>query len=184
MSNEEKARTLGLAQVERLQSEGMTAIEQGGDANAVADQLLALSQQTADAMVSEVAMRAHAGIASGQLAAAGAVLASVNDQIATATNTFALAARIAQEGEANLTFPFIAGKAASLLDLLKTLEKTVNDTITQAGAIGRCRRSSCCLRSRGGVCGRIEGKSRRPSWLAPMRDQNTIKKVWRSHRTM
>ena len=57
MSNEEKARTLGLAQVERLQSEGMTAIEQGGDANAVADQLLALSQQTADAMVSEVAMR-------------------------------------------------------------------------------------------------------------------------------
>lgn len=136
MSNEEKARTLGLAQVERLQSEGMTAIEQGGDANAVADQLLALSQQTADAMVSEVAMRAHAGIASGQLAAAGAVLASVNDQIATATNTFALAARIAQEGEANLTFPFIAGKAASLLDLLKTLEKTVNDTITQVGAIG------------------------------------------------
>lgn len=136
MSNEEKARTLGLAQVERLQSEGMTAIEQGGDANAVADQLLALSQQTADTMVSEVAMRAHAGIASGQLAAAGAVLASVNDQIATATNTFALAARIAQEGEANLTFPFIAGKAASLLDLLKTLEKTVNDTITQVGAIG------------------------------------------------
>ena len=135
MSNEEKARTRGLAEVERLQSEGMTAIEQRGDANAIADQLLALSQQTSDSTVCEMAMRAHAGIASGQLTAAGAALASVNDQIATATNTFTLAARIAQEGEANLTFPFIAGKAASLLDLVKVLERTVNDTITQAGTI-------------------------------------------------
>ena len=135
INKEEKARILGLVQVERLQSEGMAAIEQGGDANDVADQLLALSQQTSDATVSEMAMLAHAGIASGQLAAAGAALASVNDQIASATNTFNLAARIAQEGEANLTFPFVAGKAASLLDLLKTLEKTVNDTITKAGSI-------------------------------------------------
>ena len=116
INNEEKVRILGLVRVERLQSEGMTAIEKGGDANAIA-------------------MLAHAGIASGQLAAAGAALASVNDQIASATNTFNLAARIAQEGEANLTFPFIAGKIASLLDLLKTLEKTVNDTITKTGDI-------------------------------------------------
>lgn len=135
INNEEKVRILGLVRVERLQSEGMTAIEKGGDANAIADQLLALSQQTSDAVVSEMAMLAHAGIASGQLAAAGAALASVNDQIASATNTFNLAARIAQEGEANLTFPFIAGKIASLLDLLKTLEKTVNDTITKTGDI-------------------------------------------------
>ena len=91
--------------------------------------------QTSDAVVSEMAMLAHAGIASGQLAAAGAALASVNDLIASGTNTFNLAARIAQEGEANLTIPFIAGKVASLLDLLKTLEKTVNDTITKAGNI-------------------------------------------------
>lgn len=135
INNEEKARILGLVHVERLQCEGMTAIEKGGDANAIADQLLALSQQTSDAVVSEMAMLAHAGIASGQLVAAGAALASVNDQIASATNTFNLAARIAHEGEANLTFPFIAGKAASLLDLLKTLEKTVNDTITKVGTI-------------------------------------------------
>ena len=135
INKEEKERILGLVQVERLHAEGIAAIEEGGDANAVADKLLTLSQQTSDASVSEMAMLAHAGIASGQLAAAGAALASVNDQIASATNTFNLAARIAQEGEANLTFPFIAGKAASLLDLLKTLEKTVNDTITKAGSI-------------------------------------------------
>ena len=135
MSNEEKVRTLGLAQVERLQSDGMAAIEQGNNANAIADKLLALSQQTSDATVSEMAMRAHAGIATGQLAAASAAVASVNDQIGTATNNFTLAARIAQEGEANLTFPFIAGKAASLLDFLKTLEKTLNDTTAQAGNI-------------------------------------------------
>ena len=49
MSNEEKARTLGLAQVERLQSEGMTAIKQGGDANAVADQLLAIDHSATGA---------------------------------------------------------------------------------------------------------------------------------------
>lgn len=135
ISNEEKARTLGLAQVERLQSAGLDAIEQGNNANAIADRLLALSQQTSDATVSEMAMRAHAAISIGQLAAASAVLASVNDEIATATNTFTLAARIAEEGEANLTFPFIAGKAASALDLLKTLEKTVRDTIAQVGEI-------------------------------------------------
>ena len=135
ISNAEKARIRGLAQVERLQSEGMAAIEQRGDANAIADKLLALSQQTSDNIVSEMAMLAHAGIASGQLLAASTALASVNDQIATATNTFALAARIAREGEANLTFPFIAGKAASLLDLVKTLEKTVKDTIARVGAI-------------------------------------------------
>jgi hypothetical protein len=113
----------------------MAAIEQRGDANAIADALLALSQQTSDNIVAEMAMLAHAGIASGQLVAARTALASVNDQIATATNTFALAARIAREGEANLTFPFIAGKAASLLDLLKTLEKTVKDTMARVGAI-------------------------------------------------
>ena len=135
ISNEENARIRGLAQVERLQSEGMAAIEQRGDVNAIADKLLALSQQTSDNIVSEMAMLAHAGIASGQLVAASTALASVNDQIATATNTFALAARIAREGEANLTFPFIAGKAASLLDLLKTLDKTVKDTIARVGAI-------------------------------------------------
>ena len=135
ISNEEKARTLGLAQVERLQSDGLAAIEQGNNANAIADKLLALSQQTSDATVSEMAMRAHAAISIGQLAAASAVLASVNDKIATATNTFTLAARIAKEGEANLTFPFVAGKAASVLDLLKTLEKTVNDTVALAGDV-------------------------------------------------
>jgi hypothetical protein len=135
ISNQEKARILGLGEVERLQSEGMARIEQRRDANDIADQLLALSQQTSDRLVSEMAMLAHAGISSGQLAAAAAALASVNDQIATATNTFALAARIAQEGESNLTFPFIAGKAASLLDLLKTLKKSVNDTVAQVGAI-------------------------------------------------
>lgn len=135
ITKDEKNRIMGLLQVERLQSEGMTFIEQGEDANDIADKLLALSQQTSDAVVSEMAMLAHAGISSGQLKAAGAALASVSDQIATATNTFNLAARIAQEGEAGLTFPFIAGKAASLLDFLKTLEKTVNDTIDQAGAI-------------------------------------------------
>jgi hypothetical protein len=135
ISNEENARIRGLAQVERLQSEGMAAIEQRGDVNAIADKLLDLSQQTSDNIVSEMAMLAHAGIASRQLVAASTALASVNDQIATATNTFALAARIAREGEANLTFPFIAGKAASLLDLLKTLEKTVKDTSARVGAI-------------------------------------------------
>ena len=135
ISNEEKVRIRGLAKVERLQAMGLTAIEQGDDANAIADQLLALSQQTNDALVSEMAMIAHAGIASGQLAAGASALASVNDQIATATNAFALAARIAKEGEANLTFPFIAGKFASILDLLKTLEKAVNDTRSQVGSI-------------------------------------------------
>jgi len=135
ISNADKVQIRGLAQVERLQNEGMTAIELGGDVNAIADKLLALSQQTSDAKVSEMAMLAHAGISSGQLTAASFALASVNDQIASATNTFNLAARIAQEGEANLTFPFIAGKAASLLDLLKTLEKTLKDTVSQVEAI-------------------------------------------------
>ncbi|TKB92538.1 MAG: hypothetical protein E8D41_06950 [Nitrospira sp.] len=137
ISKADKVRIRGLAQVERLQSEGMAAIElkKSRDANAIADELLALSQQTSDHIVSEMAMQAHAGISSGQLAAASKALASVNDQIATATNTFALAVRIAREGEANLTFPFIAGKAASLLDLVKTLEKTVKDTVDQVGVI-------------------------------------------------
>lgn len=135
INNSERARILGLVQVERLQSMGLAAIEQGQDANDIADRLLQLSQQTSDALVSEMAMLAHAGISSGQLTSAGAALASVNDQIATATNTFTLAARIAREGQANLTFPFIAGKASSLLDFLKTLEKTVNDTVALAGNI-------------------------------------------------
>lgn len=135
ISNGEKERILGLAQIERLQNEGMTAIENGGDANAIADKLLKLSGMTSDPLVAEMAMLAQAGIASGQIAAAGAALASVNDQIATATNTFNLAARVAQEGEANLTFPFIAGKASSLLDLLKSLEKAVNDTVKKVGDI-------------------------------------------------
>jgi hypothetical protein len=135
ISSQDKQLILGLADVERLQCEGMIAIESGGDANAIADKLLSIGQQTSDTFVSQMAMLAQAGIASGQLAVARAALASVNDQIATATNTFHLAARIAQEGKRNLTFPFIAGKAASLIDLLKTLEKTVNDTIAQAGTI-------------------------------------------------
>jgi hypothetical protein len=131
ISNQEAARIVGLATVERLQSDGMRAIEQGGNANAIADQLLKLSQQTGDQLVSEMAMLAQAGIASGQLAAAGTALASVNDQIATATNTFALAARLAQEGQSNLTFPFIAGKTASLLDLLQSLKKAITDSSNQ-----------------------------------------------------
>ena len=135
LNNAERARVIGLGQVERLQSMGLAALERGEDVNPIADRLLGLSQQTSDATVSEMAMLAHAGISSGQLAIAGAALASVNDQIATATNTFTLAARIAQEGQANLTFPFIAGKASSLLDLVKTLEKTVNDTVALAGNI-------------------------------------------------
>jgi len=135
MSKQEKVRTRGLAKIERLQSEGMIAIEQGDDANDIADQLLELSQKTSDTKVSEMAILAHIGISSGQLTAASVALASVNDQINTATNAFTLAARIAQEGKASLTFPFIAGKAASMLDLLKTLEKTVKDTIEQAEGI-------------------------------------------------
>lgn len=135
INEEGKARILGLAEVERLQCEGMNAIEKGGDANAIADRLLAISQQSSDDFVINMAMQAHAGIASKQLATAGKALASVNDQITSATNTFNLAARIAEEGEADLTFPFIAGKAASLLDLLKTLEKAVSGTVTKVGAI-------------------------------------------------
>ncbi len=132
---QERARILGLAEVERLQSAGMSAIENNQDADVIADRLLALSQQTSDVLVSEMAMLAHAGIASAQLSTAAAALASVNDQIATATNTFSLAARLAREGQENLTFPFIAGKAASLLDLLKSLQKTVSDTSAAAGTI-------------------------------------------------
>ena len=135
MSKEEKIRTRGLAQIERLQSEGMTAIERGEDANDIADQLLELSQRTSDITVSEMAQLAHAGISSGQLTFASNVLASVSDQINTATNAFTLAARIAQEGKSSLTFPFIAGKAASMLDLLKSMEKTVKNTIEQAEGI-------------------------------------------------
>jgi hypothetical protein len=135
ISSEEKVRIAGLAKVERLQADGMAAIEKGEDANAIADALLNLSQQTSDSLVSEMAMLAHAGISSGQLAVAAASLASVNDQIATATNSFHLASRIAKEGEASLTFPFIAGKAASLLDFLKTLEKAIHDTVENAGQI-------------------------------------------------
>ena len=135
ISNAERARILGLAEVERLQSIGLAAIEQGEDVNAVADRLLELSQRTSDALVSEMAMLAHAGISTAQLTAASRALGTVSDQIATATNTFVLAARIAQEGQANLTFPFIAGKASSLLDLLKTLEKSVTDTVALAGNI-------------------------------------------------
>lgn len=130
ISDQDKARIVGLAEVERLQADGMKAIQAGQDANPIADQLMQLAQQTSDHLVSEMATLAHAGIASGQLASAAAALASVNDQIATATNTFATAARVAQEGQANLTFPFIAGKAASALDLLKTLQKTITDSST------------------------------------------------------
>jgi hypothetical protein len=131
IENEERERILGLLEVERLQSEGMTAIEQGRNANSIADRLLALSRQTSDDLVSDMARRAHAGIASAQLSTAAATLATVNDRIATATKAFSLAARIAQEGEADLTFPFVAGKAASLLDFLKSLQKTVIDTRTE-----------------------------------------------------
>jgi hypothetical protein len=134
ISNQESVRIRGLAQVERLQSKGMALIESGNAANAVADELLRLSQQTSDELVAQMAMLAHAGIASGQLVAASTALASVSDQIATATNSFALAGRIAQEGQANLTLPFIAGKAASLLDFVKTLEKAVTDTAKKANS--------------------------------------------------
>jgi hypothetical protein len=135
ISNQESVRIRGLAQVERLQSKGMALIENGNAANAVADELLRLSQQTSDELVAQMAMLAHAGIASGQLVAASTALASVSDQIATATNSFSLAARIAREGEANLTLPFIAGKAASLLDFVKTLETTVKGIANQAGGV-------------------------------------------------
>ena len=131
ISDQDSVRIVGLATIERLQADGMNVIEQGGDANAIADQLLQLSQQTSDQLVSEMAMIAQAGIASGQLATAATALASVNDQIATATNAFATAARVAQAGQASLTFPFIAGKTASLLDLLKTLKKAVTDSSAQ-----------------------------------------------------
>jgi hypothetical protein len=135
ISNQDRARILGLAQIERLQTDGMNAISKGGDANQIADALLRLSQQTSDHLVSEMAMIAQAGIASGQLAAASMAVASVNDQIATATNTFAISSRIAQAGEANLTFPFIAGKAAGLLDLLQTLKKTITDSSNQIKSV-------------------------------------------------
>lgn len=131
---QERTRIVGLAQVERLQSEGLARIEQDDDVSDITAQLLKLSQRTSDRLVSEMAMLAHAGISSAQLASAAAALASVNDQIATATNAFSLAARIAQEGEKKLTFPFVAGKAASLLDLLKTLKKSVTDTVESAGS--------------------------------------------------
>lgn len=132
---QEKTRIVGLAQVERLQSEGLARIEAGDDVSDITDKLLKLSQRTSDRLVSEMAMLAHAGISSAQLNSAAAALASVNDQIATATNAFSLAARIAQEGEKKLTFPFVAGKVASLLDLLKTLKKSVSDTADSAGSI-------------------------------------------------
>ena len=135
MSKREKVRTRALAKIERLQSEGLRLIEEGQNPNDVADKLLRLSRRTADVTVAEMAIIAHAGIATGQLVAARAALASVNDQIASATNTFALAARIAQEGETNLTFPFVAGKAASFLDLLKSLETTIDSTAEQVGEI-------------------------------------------------
>jgi hypothetical protein len=140
MENQERALVLGLAEVERLQSAGVSALERGRDANEFADALLTLSQTTSHHRVSQMAMLAHAGIASGQIKTAAAALASVSDQIATATNTFAMAARIANEGEAHLTFPFVAGKAASLLDLLKSLQKTVADTqddVQSAGSIAQ-----------------------------------------------
>jgi hypothetical protein len=136
INNQEKARILGLGQVELLQSAGMARIEAGKDVSDITKKLLKLSQRTSDRLVSEMATLAHAGISSAQLASAAAALASVNDQIATATNAFALAARIAQEGEKNLTFPFVAGKAASLLDLLKALQKSVADTVGRAGSVG------------------------------------------------
>jgi hypothetical protein len=135
ISTQEKTRIVGLAQIERLQSEGLARIEEGDDVSDITDQLLKLSQRTSDRLVSEMAMLAHAGISSAQLASAGAALASVNDQIATATNAFALAARIAQEGEKKLTFPFVAGKLASVLDFLKTLQKSVTDTVDKAGKV-------------------------------------------------
>ena len=133
ISTQESARIVGLAKIERLQADGMKAIEEGrhDDANAAADALLDLSGKTSDHFVSEMAMLAQAGIASGQLAAATTALASVNDQIATETNAFSLAARLAQAGQAKLTFPFIAGKTASLLDLLKSLQKAITDSSTQ-----------------------------------------------------
>jgi hypothetical protein len=135
ISKQEKTRILGLAQVERLQSEGMARIERGSEVSDITAKLLDLSQETSDALVSEMAMLAHAGISSAQLGSAAAALSSVNDQIATATNAFALAARIAQLGEEKLTFPFVAGKTASLLDLLKTLKKSVTDTVDRAGNV-------------------------------------------------
>lgn len=135
ISQQETARIKGLARVELLQSRGMSLLEMRKSANSVADELLSLSQETSDEFVAEMAMLAHAGIASKQLVIAGTALASVSDQIAAATNSFALAARIAREGQASLTFPFIAGKAAAVLDLVKTLEKAVKSTATSLGNI-------------------------------------------------
>jgi len=130
ISDQEGTRIVELAKIERLQSDGLQAIADGriDDANAAADALLNLSGESSDHFVSEMALLAQAGIASGHLAAAATALASVNDQISTATNAFSLAARLAQDGEAKLTFPFIAGKAASLLDLLQSLQKSVTDS--------------------------------------------------------
>ena len=89
--------------------------------------------------VSQMATLARAGLTTNQLDAASAALASVNDQIAAATKTFATAAQLAQEGQGALTFPFIAGKAASALALVKTLQKTMTDssaTVRSANGVG------------------------------------------------
>ena len=135
ISNEERVRTLGLARVERLLAEGREAVASGGEADAAADALLALSQQSSDAQVAEAAMLAHAVISGGQLASASKALAAVNDAIASAAGAFGMAARIAEAGEADLTFPFVAGKAASLLELLNTLEESVKKTAEQVDGL-------------------------------------------------
>jgi hypothetical protein len=132
ISKGEKARLTELATVERLLSEGMETIERGEDANEIADELLRIAQRTGDPLVAEVAAIAHGGISSGQLIAAGRALATVNDQIGTATNAFSLAARIAEQGEADLTIPFIAGRASAMLEMLKAL-KSAAEAINGAG---------------------------------------------------
>lgn len=122
MSAAEKNRVVELATIERLLSDGLRAIAQDKSANAYADRLFNLATTTADTLVAEAAEAAYGGISSGQLTAASRSLASVNDLIATATNAFSLASRIAKEREAALTLPFIAGKAATMLELVTELK--------------------------------------------------------------
>jgi hypothetical protein len=133
ITDEQRVRLLGVAKVERLQAEGMSALMQGrnSDANAIADRLLQLSQDTSDQLVSQLAMTAQAGIATGQLEEATASLANVDDRIAKATNVFSDAAEVASVGEAQLTLPFVAGKAASVLGLLQSLQQAVSSIRAQ-----------------------------------------------------
>jgi len=136
INDAEKARLRVLSEIERLKSDGLEALRTGnGDADGIADKLLEISQTTGDAQIRNLASSANAAIITGQFAAAASAMSGMADEMAAATKTFQSAAAIAAEGEADLTFPFIAGKAASLLDLAETLKDTVEKTIAQAGGI-------------------------------------------------